>query len=307
MTEKVQTHQTSVALVQEVPAEVDAGTDIVLQVKVSCASGCDLRGKPVKVMAPDGAVMTSELAKFEENVNETEGFAFKAPKQVGEFTWSVVFPCHEAEGIVHEESSTPLSFRTRPHRTSMAVWDIPLPVTIGSLFKIKVGVKCSATCQLTDQPIEVHDETGTRIGTRRLGETPWPQTSGLYWAEVEVTAPSAEGVYSRIVNFSPPELELPHEGASSKFSFRTARPPEHTVTVEVVDKDSKAPLKNADVLLNIYRGSCDECGVAKVEVPKGKYDLYVSKDDYETFQTSVEVTENITVKAELVFAPRFTG
>jgi hypothetical protein len=71
MAGKIESHQTTVALLREVPAEVDAGTDIVLQVKVSCADGCDLRGRAVKIMTPEGPIAESELVKFEEKVNET--------------------------------------------------------------------------------------------------------------------------------------------------------------------------------------------------------------------------------------------
>jgi hypothetical protein len=58
----VQTHQTSVGTGKSIPPEVEAGTDITLTVNVSCPSGCDLRGRVVKVVAPDGVLMTKELA-----------------------------------------------------------------------------------------------------------------------------------------------------------------------------------------------------------------------------------------------------
>ena len=56
------THPTSVALSRSPAAEVDAGTDIVLKVKVSCPHGCDLRGRVINVMAPDGAVVAEQSA-----------------------------------------------------------------------------------------------------------------------------------------------------------------------------------------------------------------------------------------------------
>ena len=56
----IRTHQTHVEMSQPVPLEVEVGADIALKVKVTCSSGCDLRGEPVNVMTPDGVVMTSE-------------------------------------------------------------------------------------------------------------------------------------------------------------------------------------------------------------------------------------------------------
>lgn len=193
----------------------------------------------------------------------------------------------------------------RPHKTSIAVWDIPLPVTVGSSFKIKVGVTCSSTCQLTGRPVEVHDQAGTEVGTGKLGETPWPETSGLYWGDIEIAAPSTEGVYSWMVNFPTPELELPHEGVSSELSFRTAPPPEHTVTLEVRDKESKKPLEYAGVSLNIYKGVTSEEGLVKVRVPKGKYEVFVAKTDYAALETSVEITDDMTIEVELSYAPEW--
>ena len=95
---EARTHLTSVALSRPPDGEVDAGTDIVLKVKVSCPHGCDLRDRVVNVMAPDGAVVAwSRLAEFGANVNETTEVAFMAPDEVGEYSWTVVFPKQEAE------------------------------------------------------------------------------------------------------------------------------------------------------------------------------------------------------------------
>ena len=95
-------HLTSVALSQPPAAEVDAGTDIVLKVKVSCPHGCDLRGRVINVMSSDGGVVAeSGLVEFADNANETAEFAFMAPDVVGEYSWTLVFPKHEAEGLVH--------------------------------------------------------------------------------------------------------------------------------------------------------------------------------------------------------------
>ena len=40
-----------------------------------------------------------------------------------------------------------------------------------------------------------------------------------------------------------------------------------------------------------------------MEVPKGKYEVYVSKCDYQTFQATVEVAGDVTIKAELLVVP----
>src|SRR6185503_12573244 len=107
--EEPRTHVTTVALSRPPAAEVDAGTDIVLKVKVSCPDGCDLRERVINVVAPDGAVVgESRLAEFADRSNETTEFAFMAPDELGEHSWTVVFPKSEVDGLVHAGSSLPI-------------------------------------------------------------------------------------------------------------------------------------------------------------------------------------------------------
>ena len=311
MTGEVQSHQTNTEMVQSAPPEVDAGTDIALKVKVSCPSACDQRGKTVRIIAQDSTVAKEvALSSFEEQMNETDEFTVKGPIELGECTWSVVFPGQEVGGVLHEESSTPVLFNVKPHATSMAVWDVPSPIAFNDKFKIKVGVKCSAECNLMDKEIRIYGQKGKKVATGALGGVAWPGTSALYWAEMELEAPGVEGYHQWRVKFPKPDLELPHEEASYHFAFTTARPPEHVVTVEVIAQDTKSPIKNARVLLRPqsgyrYRGYTDDGGVARVSVPQGEYTLYASRsDEYQTFQTTVEITDDATIKAELLVRVR---
>jgi len=288
---------------QPIPPEFEAGADIILKVKVSCPEGCDLRAIPVSVMAADEIIGSSELATFEEAVNETETFALKAPGQVGEHTWTVLFQGHEIEGIVHQEGSLAVSFTTIPHPTSMAVWDVPSPAIMSRSFKAKVGVKCSAACQLAGRLVQVVDEEGIQIGGSTLGDTPWPGTSALYVAEVELTAPGTEGLALWSAMFAAAEPGLPHDEASATFSFRTARPPEHRVRVRVVEKETEAPLEDVEVRLGVYRASTDAAGLASLELPGGVYELNAWKSSYETFPRTVEVGKDLMIRVEAQVAP----
>lgn len=286
-------------------AEVDAGTDISLKVKVSCPSACDLRGKIVRIIAQDSTVAKEvALTSFEEEINETDEFTVKAPIELGECTWSVVFPAQEVARVLHGVSSTPVTFNVKPHSTSIAVWDVPFPIPFGGKFKIKVGVKCSADCSLGGQKVAVYGQKGKKVATGALGGVPWPGTRALYWAGVELEAPDVEGHYRWRVKCPKPDLELPHKEASYHFAFTTARPPEHVVTVEVIAQDTKTPIKNAHVLLRPqrgypYRGNTDEGGVAKLEVQKGEYELHASKDGYKEYQTTAQVAGDVAITAEL--------
>jgi hypothetical protein len=308
MAEQVKAHETIVSLVKAALAEFDAGADIALKVKVACTSACDLQGRKVKIIDQDAvAAKEIELVTFDGAANETDEFVVKAPNKPGGYLWTAVLPGQEKEGVLHEESSAPFSFIVKPHATSMAVWDVPSPIVFNTRFKLKVGVRCSAECNLTGKEVAIYDHEGAKVATGTLGDVPWSGTSALYWAEVELEAPGTEGCYAWEAKFPKPDLELPHEGASYAFAFGTARQPEHVVTVEVLDKATNTPIRHADVILHPYRDHTDERGMARLMVPKGEYELYVSGSDRKTFQTTVKVAGDVAIKAELLVAPDLGG
>ena len=296
-------HRTTIATSQPIPLEVHAGTEVALKVKVTCPSGCDLRGAQVNVSADGAVLITNELATYDEKVNETAELMLTVPERIGEYAWGVLFPRHEREGVVHEETSLQISFRTIQHPTGMAVWGVPSPVTVNSSFSVNVGMQCSAGCRLAGRSVQVCDEAGTKIGEGILGDTPWIATSALYWAQVDLAAPATEGAHSRSVTCVATDSALSHEEASATFSFRTAKPPEHRVTVKVARKETDAPVEHVEVRLGFYVGSTDEQGVLTLEVPKGTYELTIRKEAYQAWPMTVEVSEDLTVTVEAFPAP----
>ena len=295
-------HQPTVELAEAFPPEVEAGADIVVRARVSCAEGCDLRGGLVNIESSEEVVLTEELGGSESaETAETGDLVLNAPAQVGERVWSITFPGQEVGGVVHEEYVLTVTSTIVPHTTSVAVWDVPSPVR-GSRFGVSVGIKCTAQCSLAGQLVEVRDEAGVKLGDGRLGDDPRPGTSALYEAEVSLVAPSQAGVFSRSVSFVATELDLPHREASADFTFRTLEPPEHTVTVQVVPKGIDAPMDNIEVRLGAYRAETDERGLASVGVPKGTYELSAWRIDIEPVSTELEVTGDAMVEVDA--APR---
>ena len=302
--EEPRTHPTSVALSRPLAAEVDAGTNIVLKIKVSCPYGCDLRGRVIDVIAPGGAVVArSGLADFADHANETTDLAFMAPDEVGEHSWTLMFPKHQAEGLVHQEGSLPITVRAIAHDTSLAVWGVPSPIVIGHPFRIHVGATCSGGCDLEGMEIQICDETGASMARGELGETPWDGTRALYWTEVDLVAPAREGATSRSIRFAPTELPLPHGGASARFGFETVKPPRYSVTVKVVQKDVGTPVEDAQVRLGVYFACSDQTGLAKVAMPQGTYGLDVLKTGYETLSRVLDVNGDVTVEVAVAVVP----
>ena len=296
-------HRTRIETSQPIPLDVHAGTDVALKVRVTCASGCDLRDGRVDVIAQGAVVKTKELATYAEGVNETVDFVLTVPEQIGEYAWSILFPRHEREGVVHEEASLPMSFRTIQHPTGMAVWGVPSPVTVNSSFRVNVGMQCSAGCRLAGRTVQVCDESGTKIGEGILGDAPWIGTSALYWVQVELAAPATEGVYARSVGSVATDSTLSHEEASATFHFRTARLPEHRVTVNVVTRETAAPVNHVEVRLGFYVASTDERGVLTFEMPTGTYELTIRKEGCQAPPMTVEVNRDLTITVEAFPGP----
>jgi hypothetical protein len=75
------------------------------------------------------------------------------------------------------------------------------------------------------------------------------------------------------------------------------------VRVEAFDGATQVPIKGAHVLLHPYRALTDEHGVAKVKVAKGRYTLFVSGFNYIGHERIIDVTSDVTARAELVVEP----
>jgi hypothetical protein len=185
----------------------------------------------------------------------------------------------------------------------VVAWDIPPAIVIGARFRMKVGIKCSSACDLTKRDFGIYNHEGAQIAVGMLPGDRWPDTTGLYAAEVELEAPAAEGLYTWSVNCPGSCTGIPHAEGSVSFGVRVVRHPEYVVMVETVDKETQSPLSGACVVMHPYRTFTDERGIAEVRVARGTYKLFVSQTRYLTFGLPVEVTADMTARAELDLEP----
>jgi hypothetical protein len=286
------------------PPEVAVGTDFVLRIKAACPAGCDVSGAAVKIAAPDGAAVPVEPANADPEAGaDFRMAALKAPLQPGEHVYKITIPPHEVSGVRHEEGTLSVVVKARPHATSLAVWAIPSPVVTGRRFAIKAGARSAAGCDLMGRTIEIRDENGALMAVGALGKEPWPGTEALYWTELELPAPEQAGMFSWSVNFEGADLAIPHDGASSRFSIAIVRPPEHKLTVKVVERDTASPIADAMVRLGAYRAATDSSGLAEVMLPKGTFDLNVWKAGYEAPATTLDIDADATVEVAVAALP----
>jgi hypothetical protein len=299
MAKEMQAHIPVLELVEPAPGEIAIGGDVPLKIRLTCPEGCELGGVPLVIEDAEGRA----LAHVPSSAEAIREVILKAPEKVGEQSWKVVVPPHEKDGIKHAACAHTIAFKTRAHTTSLAVWAVPSPVVIGERFSVKVGAKSSGGCSLAGRAIAISDASGTAAGRGTLGDTPWPGTSALYWAAVELPAPTQEGLAWYAVDFAAADAEAPHDRSASRFSVAIVRPPEHRLTIVVREKDTQAPIEHAEIRLGAYAAATDPSGHAEVAVPEGSYELTVWKAGYDAPIRVLDIRADLGIEIEAVALP----
>ncbi len=299
----VSTHGERTCTVEVAPSEVDAGAELAVTVRVSCPHGCDLTRQSVSIRGRDDAELAcTELAALGDGTFGT-ALALRAPVEVGEHICRAVLVAQEKEGVRHEESATAFSFTAMAHAANVNVWGLPSAIPAGERFSFKIGIKCSAGCKLAGRALSIIDHDGAQVAAAKLYDDVWPGTSVLYFAEVEAQAPRTPGDFTWQVATPASDQGVPHAAGSCGVSVKVVAPPDHEVTVEAFDSDTQTPIKGAHVLLHPYRALTDERGVARVKVAKGRYTLFVSGFNYIGHERIIDVTSDVTARAELAVEP----
>lgn len=188
------------------------------------------------------------------------------------------------------------------HQVTLAVWDLASPVVIGRPTTLKAGIACPSGCDLTGVHLDICDETGRRIGGGVTGAVPWPDTRALHWVECEVAAPDVEGEHAWSVQATAPGTV--HEHAASIVHVVASKPPEHTVTLEVIETGSGVPLAGVELRLGAFRAATNDAGVAQLEVPRGTYELCGWKLGYALLSATADIASDATIRLEVTPEPQ---
>lgn len=292
-------------VVEAAPDNVDAGAVMMLHAEVSSSPPSDLRGQGVVIKDQSGADLgVLELTEFDGEASSIGTLKITAPLQTGEHVWSAVFPAHTTREISYREVSADISFTVKPHAIRVLAWDVPTAVVGGEAFKMKIGLKCSSECQFAKEALgikdfQVLDHEGVEIARGEISGDLWPETTGLYFTEIKLDAPSSEGLYNWSVTCSGANGSVPHAGGTATFGLRVVGQPEHLISVEAIDKASQTPLGNARIVMHPYATVSNEKGLAQIRVAKGRYQLFVAQTAYLTFGQPVEVAADMSIRAEL--------
>lgn len=184
-----------------------------------------------------------------------------------------------------------------PHEASLAVWDLASPVVVGRPTTLKIGISCPSGCSLSGTTIDIRSAEGATIASGRVGSEPWPDTLALYWVELGVAAPETEGTHAWSVHAT--TQDSVHPPLESIVRLVTARPPEHRVRFEVIEQGSWIPLACVELRVGPFRAVTDDGGIAYVDVPRGKYDVWAWMAGHDLLSTITDVTCDVIIELEL--------
>jgi hypothetical protein len=170
--------------------------------------------------------------------------------------------------------------------TSIAVWDVPMPVVAGESFSIKVGATAKGTM------IEVSDGSGA-VTSGSIGGTPWPGTDGLCWTELQIPAAKI-GVARYTVQCG---------AAETWFSVIAAGKPTCTLSVQVTEQDSKAALDGVEIRLGPFHARTDKAGHAKLPIAPGEYRLQLWRTAHIAQPMAIDISKDTDVALTMLHVP----
>ena len=288
-------HSTSIDFYEPFDTKLKVGMPVCFKVKVACECGCDLRGCLVRLSGSEGLIVTAKLLSGEASFNETEELMLTAPEQVGKYEWEVFFPECETPSGFHKESKAVLSFETVSHEISTTIWDVPTTPCSGERVSVKVGVCCASACRLSGGYVEIYDEVNHKISEGQLEESPWSGSKALFWAELFLVVPEAEGVYSKKVRVVVSETKFQHEEKQANLSFRVGPALKHVATVRVLQVGSEGPIPNVEVRCGFYKGITNKSGVAQIPLPGGTFEITTRKDGFKSNPVTIVVSGDLEV------------
>lgn len=259
-------HPTSVA-VWGAGSPVVAASRFTVTVGVKCSAACRLAGHPVVIRDATGRDLGRGILGAEPAAGTTALYAaavtLTAPREPGVNAWTAAFPA------AAEPPPTVTTAQPEPATSAAALHH------------------GAASAPSREGPSATHER-------QEAGSAPPDEASA---------APHHDAGAVPRHDASPPPEAAPasrHEAAACTFSFRTIERPGIAVTVAVADRDTDAPLVDADVHLGVHRASTDADGNARVDVPVGEYELYVRSPGYQPHTEPVTVTGDTPLRVAAV-------
>jgi hypothetical protein len=187
--------------------------------------------------------------------------------------------------------------------TSLAVWDVPMPVVAGQPFAIKVGAKSASGHALAGRRVEVSDAAGAVVASGTLGDTPLAGTEALYWTGLDVPAPAQQPLAEYAVRLMPGPGEPGDDAMATRFSVAATARPEHRLTVKVTRQDTAAALGGVEIRLGPFHARTDAAGRAELRVCTGAYRLQLWRTAHNAPPQTIDIKGDTNLELTMVHVP----
>ena len=271
-----------------VASPVVAGRPFTATVGVKCAAGCRLSG--MRVVVRDAAGAAAGEGRLGEGPSPgtralyASDVSLVAPDDEGVHAWTAAFTGGTLDGG-DEAARSPAGSETGgrpegedPRAPAAAQGASPRPPRSGEDPRAPVAAQ------------------GANPRPPRSGEDPQAPAA----AQGASSRPPRSGEDLRAPVAAPEDAHAP---SSATFSFRTAGPPDHRVTVTVRERDTEAPIARAEVRVGLYRGATGADGRVALDVAAGEHAVSVRKAGYQPHADRVAVTTDVVLRVDADRAP----
>src|SRR5262245_35938174 len=278
------------------PEEVDAGAALTLKAVAECPEQYDLSGDPVLFLDAAGReVGRAPLAALEGSDFGAE-ITITAPIELGEYGYGTRMMPADGDGFAHAGARAEARCTVKAHDVHLNAWDVPSAIVAGEAFNFHVGVTSSGGSKLAGRAFKIRDEHGATVASGRLRDAIWPGTNALYYAKIEAVAPPDIGSHSWTMEFAGSTEGIAHSPGSLGIHVRTVAAPDHEITIEVVDRESGAPLEGINLIMDPYRTTTDRNGMARMKVTAGHYLLHASGLQRMPYRDDLDATRPIGLR-----------
>jgi hypothetical protein len=119
---------------------------------------------------------------------------------------------------------------------------------------------------------------------------------GALLGVVPLVAPTAAGSFRWTARFDARGSGVPHRTNEHAFSFTVLPPPEHRLTVEVVEAADGAPVAGFGVRVGPWRGVTDAAGLATMALPRGEHGVAAWKSGYRAASRRLTLESDTVVR-----------
>src|SRR6202030_2990027 len=104
------------------------------------------------------------------------------------------------------------------------------------------------------------------------------------------------GSHHWTLEFAGPSEGIAHSPGALSIPVRAVAAPDHEITIEVVDRESGAPLEGVNLIMHPYRATTDRNGMARMKVAADHYELHASGLQRLPYRDHLDATKPVELR-----------